>query len=98
MAMELKLPRRRLARIRCIQDCIECFRCNRPMPKSICYIPAQVEYRVTSNAKVTFLKEPKKQSGKVTSHNCPVDARIVASGEELCNADGQWVNALSVRI
>lgn len=94
--MELKSARRRLARIRCIQDCIECFRCNKALPKAVCYIPARVEYKVTKNSKISLYEVPSKSGAKVVSQSCANDARIFASAEELCNSEGQWVKVLSV--
>lgn len=96
---ELSLPRKRLAKIRCVHDCIECFRSNTSLPKAICYVPAEVEYKVDRNAKVTLYSEPsskQKQGDKVSELSCVAGAKVIASGEDYCNSQGQWICIIKV--
>ena len=95
---ELSFPRKRLAKIRCLQNCIECFRNNKPLPEAICYVPAEVEYKITKNAKVTLYSEPNKQCEKVSDRSVLTGHTLIASGEDLCNAQGQWIKAIRVCI
>ncbi|XP_013403036.1 E3 ubiquitin-protein ligase HECTD3 isoform X2 [Lingula anatina] len=92
--MSLDLPRRRLGRIRCLQQCILCFKEKRRLPESLCYVPARIEFKATGSFKVYAFEKPSKQSGKVTEILCESDTRIVGSGEEFCNSEGQWIKII----
>ena len=94
----LQAPRRRLARIRGLKECIECFRISKELPKCLCYIPASKEYRTIKCSKVTAYAEANKQSRKVGELACVADYRIFVSDEEMCNSHGQWGKFIKVVI
>ena len=93
---EGNLPRKRLARIRCLQDCIECFRHNGPLPKSLCYIPAEIEFKLAKNTGVSLYLEADQNSSKTLECVFDSDSQIFVSGEELCNSQGQWAKVVKV--
>ena len=90
------LSRRRLARIRCIKDCVRSFKHCKPPPKPLCYVPSEVEYQGNQNTKVVVYKEPTKKSSKVTEIVFNSETRVVVSGEELCNNEGEWGRVVKV--
>jgi len=93
---ELSDCRRRLARIRCVQECIECFRTSKSPPKALCFIPAVADYKVIKNFTAKLMKAPHKKCEKVSEVSFTIDQRIVVSGEEVCNLEGQWAQVLKI--
>ncbi|KAM4722366.1 E3 ubiquitin-protein ligase HECTD3 [Rhinophrynus dorsalis] len=97
-------PRWLFGQIRCVLECIECFRCARPLPDALCYVPGEVQYKIckdpnsSSSARslLTVWEAPgySKQNLKKLSR-ATVEVRkgtcVKATGEEYCNANGLWV-------
>ena len=94
---ELSECRRRLARIRCVQDCVECFKLIKPLPQALCFIPAEVEYRLAKPTSLLLFQGPSKKSEKASEVPCSADTRVYVSGEELCNAEGLWSKVIKVQ-
>ena len=90
--------RRRLARIRCLKECIECFRTSKELPESLCYIPKSKEYRTTKATKIIAYAEANKQSATVAELECVANHRILVSDEEFCNSQGQWGRFIKVTV
>ena len=104
---KLNPARSRLARIRCLDECVNCFRENLPLPESLCYIPSEVKYHLTKSTRLPLFEEPNKNSQQlevltVILPITPVDKNtegphiLVTSGEELCNSQGQWAKFIRV--
>ncbi|KAK3585008.1 hypothetical protein CHS0354_024922 [Potamilus streckersoni] len=89
--MSIPASRRRLARIRCLQECIQCFREQKKFPESLCYVPSEVEYSCTGKTVIKVYGETKKSSKKIRDLVCTSNSRIYASGEEHCNSSGKWL-------
>ncbi|KAL3869953.1 hypothetical protein ACJMK2_042573, partial [Sinanodonta woodiana] len=89
--MSIPASRRRLARIRCLQECIQCFREQKKLPESLCYVPSEVEYSCIGKTVIKVYRETKKNSKKIRDLVCTSNSRIFASGEEYCNSAGKWL-------
>ncbi|XP_069594098.1 E3 ubiquitin-protein ligase HECTD3 [Ranitomeya imitator] len=97
-------PRRLLAHIRCVLECIDCFRRAVPLPEVLCYVPGEVLYKIckdpstaaSARSLLTVWEAPgfSKQNLKKLSR-ATVEVRkgscIRATGEEYGNANGLWV-------
>ncbi|CAI9732140.1 E3 ubiquitin-protein ligase HECTD3-like isoform X2 [Octopus vulgaris] len=96
-----------LARIRCLNTCIQCLRQTRPLPDSLCYVPSQLEYRcvrsrIVDNDKSPFCSvdiytKPDLNSDKLPFSEELLLSRVVASGLEFCNSQGRWIKVLKVQ-
>ncbi|KAL3869955.1 hypothetical protein ACJMK2_042575 [Sinanodonta woodiana] len=89
--MSIPPSRRRLARIRCLQECIQCLREQKKLPESLCYVPSEVEYSYTGKTVIKVYGETTKNSKKIRDLVCTSNSRIFASGEEYCNSAGKWL-------
>ena len=97
MAMRsLSAPRRRLARIRCLQECITCLSDGKPLPNSSCYVPKELEYRSSNKNIIKLYSSPDTGSVVVKEYSCTQDSRFLVSGEELCNGQGKWLKVVKV--
>ncbi|XP_064625661.1 E3 ubiquitin-protein ligase HECTD3-like isoform X2 [Lineus longissimus] len=54
----LRLPHRRLARIRCLNDCIKAFKHNQSLPEALCYVPKQMEFVGAANTTLQMYMSP----------------------------------------
>ncbi|ELU04919.1 hypothetical protein CAPTEDRAFT_168000 [Capitella teleta] len=88
------LSSKRLARIRCLKECVECLRTCTELPKSLAYVPQSTEYRTTKASVVSAYAEADSRSRKVLDVACLVDHRLLVSAEEFCNGEGQWARLL----
>ncbi|XP_053549532.1 E3 ubiquitin-protein ligase HECTD3 isoform X2 [Bombina bombina] len=97
-------PHRLLGQIRCVLECIDCFRYAKPLPDALCYVPGEVQYKVCKDPSAStsgrtlltvweapgYLKQNLKKLSRAT-----VEVRkgscVRATGEEYCNANGLWV-------
>uniref|UniRef100_A0A8C5QNN2 E3 ubiquitin-protein ligase HECTD3 n=1 Tax=Leptobrachium leishanense TaxID=445787 RepID=A0A8C5QNN2_9ANUR len=97
-------PRRLLGQIRCVLECVDCFRRAQPLPESLCYIPGEVLYKVckdpsssaSARCLLTVWEAPgfSKQNLKKLSRSTVEVQKgscVRATGEEYCNANGLWV-------
>ena len=98
MGHELKPSRKRLARIRCLKECIECFKKNQALPPALCYVAAESEYVSVKPCNLCLYEEPNKSSPLLGEVACQSLHRIFVSGEYMCNALGQWCRYLRVSI
>ena len=98
MALQsLSAPRRRLARIRCLQECISCLSKGKPLPECICYVPLELEYRCPSKTSIKLYASADTSKEVVKEVACTAESRFIVSGEELCNAQGKWLKVRKVR-
>ena len=88
-----------LARIRCLQECIECFRDARVLPEALCYVPHQLEFKLSQKdasaiaTPLSVYKKPDKTGeciATLTSENCS-ENRVFVAGISMCNSQGQWL-------
>ncbi|XP_064606807.1 E3 ubiquitin-protein ligase HECTD3-like [Liolophura sinensis] len=90
--MSVPRARRRLARIRCLQDCADRFQENEPLPRSLCFVPSEVHFKCPNNSVIPLYSEPNKaKNKKVQEIICAADAKVIVSGEEFYNNFGKWV-------
>lgn len=89
--------RRRLARIRCLQDCIKSLLGRKPFPNALCYVPSEIEYKTNNKVTWKLYNEPKK-SGTIIKElqATPSSSRLIATGEDLCNSEGKWIHVVKV--
>ena len=91
-----------LARIRCLQECIRCFKEGLPLPEAICYVRDECPMKAAKHGKVTLhaSPEPSKQteSEKVVELLVGPEDIVYVSGEEYCNNQGQWAAVRRVRM
>ncbi|XP_038067988.1 E3 ubiquitin-protein ligase HECTD3-like [Patiria miniata] len=104
-----------LARIRCLQAGIESIRNATPLPKALCYVPGEIQFKIhpsfvaraaRANSGTRGRTPPKSPRVKLTVYaepnkECPADqqrhvycgksAKIVGTGEEMCNNFGSWI-------
>jgi len=87
-----------LARLRCLKNGIESLTKNEPLPRALCYVPAEVTYEPTRNDTVIVYTTPAKDRCKLSEIVCSTAHRMVVSGEELYTSEGQWARLLRVSI
>ena len=92
------VPRKRLARLRCLRESITCFRRNEPLPTALCYVPSQLENIVTRKAQISLFSEPDKKSKKPQVSTYLSGSSILTSGERVCNDQGLWAKLIEVEI
>ncbi|KAL8570039.1 hypothetical protein ACOMHN_036316 [Nucella lapillus] len=93
----LSVPRRRLAKIRCIQECISCLSDGKPLPESLCYVPLELEYRSPGKSTIKLYPTPDNKATVVKEVACTTDTWFMVSGEELCNGQGKWLKVRKVK-
>uniref|UniRef100_A0A8C5QDY3 E3 ubiquitin-protein ligase HECTD3 n=1 Tax=Leptobrachium leishanense TaxID=445787 RepID=A0A8C5QDY3_9ANUR len=97
-------PRRLLGQIRCVLECVDCFRRAQPLPESLCYVPGEVLYKVCKDPSsppsvrclLTVWEAPgfSKQNLKKLSRSTVEVQKgscVRATGDEYYNANGLWV-------
>lgn len=95
--MSLQVPRKRLARIRCLQDCIRCFKEGKKLPECVCYVPSEVKYQCNARCFIQVYSEPSVNSKRVRDLTGNAESTLSASGEEMCNAGGKWLKIRKFR-
>jgi len=95
---DVEAARKPLARLRCLQNSIECLTKNESLPPALCYVPAEVTYTVTRNDKMIVYSAAAKDRSKLSEISCSTGHFVVVSGEELYTSDGQWARLLKVCI
>ncbi|PIK42263.1 putative E3 ubiquitin-protein ligase HECTD3 [Apostichopus japonicus] len=91
-----------LAKIRCLQECIQKFHAALPLPEAFCYVPGQLQYKVTKlGEKIVVYSQPvninqhevsgKKSRHVIGSFHSTKDTVIEGSGEEVYTSAGQWM-------
>ncbi|CAN2390345.1 HECT domain containing E3 ubiquitin protein ligase 3, partial [Pristimantis euphronides] len=102
--MQDSSPRRLLGRVRCLLECVDCFRRAAPLPEPLCYVPGEVLYKLcrdpsappAARALLTVWEAPgySKQNLKRLLR-ATVEVRrgscVRATGDEYGNANGLWV-------
>ncbi|CAE1286121.1 HECTD3 [Acanthosepion pharaonis] len=81
---------RRLARIRCLHQCISCLKQAGPLPESLCYVPDRVEYKCIAGT-VDMYPKPDLNTDPIDSMTGVLLSRVIASGHEFCNNQGKWI-------
>ena len=103
--MSTSKARKRLACIRCVLDCVNCFKENKALPASLCFVPSQVEYVVSNDSgaitfphALHFWSCPSKIRGKLTGLIEIIDKNfsLTAHGEEFSNDEGDWIQVKKV--
>ena len=92
----IPVARRRIAKIRCLQDCLTSLKEKKPFPSCLCYVPSEVEYLTPNATTWTFLENPRRNAKVLHEFRASKESRLVASGEEFCNSDGKWLTVLKV--
>ena len=92
----LSAPRRRLAKIRCLQECISCLSEGKPLPESVCYVPLELEYRCPNKTNIKLYASADTTKAVVKEVACTAESGFIVSGEELCNAQGKWLKVRKV--
>lgn len=90
------MPRKRLARIRCLQDCIRCFKEGKKLPECVCYVPSEVRYQCNARCFIQVYSEPSVNSKRIRDLTGNAESTLCASGEEMCNAGGKWLKIFKV--
>ena len=98
VTMNIHRARRRIARIRCLQDCIQCFKSKRQLPECVCYVPSELNYTCNARSFIQVYKEPSTNSARIRDVTGGVESSLVVSGEEMCNAEGKWLKLKKVRL
>lgn len=93
--------RRRVARIRCLLECVKCLYERKALPESFCYVASEVEYRSQSKTTIRLFPEPKKAK-KLTGFQpkelqLTSESRLIATGEEFYDSQGKWLKLTKVR-
>ncbi|XP_046562104.1 E3 ubiquitin-protein ligase HECTD3-like [Haliotis rubra] len=92
--MLIPQARLRLARIRCLQECIDCFNTRKCLPESLCYVPAELVYHSPHKTSLTLTEEGTK---KTRQFSCTPESRLYVSGEELCDSQGKWIKVKKIQ-
>ncbi|XP_045157953.2 E3 ubiquitin-protein ligase HECTD3-like isoform X2 [Mercenaria mercenaria] len=95
--MNIQVPRKRLARIRCLQDCIRCFKEGRKLPECVCYVPSEVKYQCNARCFIQVYSEPSINSKRIRDLTGNAESTLSASGEEMCNAGGKWLKIIKFK-
>ena len=98
LSSEIQPTRRRLARIRCVKECVEQFRDHQPLPRSLCFVPAQLVYSTIKSVTVSVLSSPNVDASVIAEVKMSPKDRLLTTGEELCNSFGQWSRVSKVFI
>lgn len=88
--------RRKIARIRCLQDCIKSLQMNKPFPDCLCYVPSQLEYKASCKTIFKFLEEPNKSSKVIKEVAVTPSTMLLVSGEDMCTNEGKWIKVFKI--
>nr|XP_054765264.1 E3 ubiquitin-protein ligase HECTD3-like [Lytechinus pictus] len=83
-----------LARIRCLQECIECFRDSKELPEALCYVPSGLEFKLSPTAtRLNVYKKPDRQAECINTLTSETDNEntVYVAGLAMCNSQGQWL-------
>ena len=85
--------RKRLARIRCVFECVDSIRDGKELPDALCFVPGVVEYKFQSErtSPLVIRDSPSSSSAKLGEIPCKVRTRFTTSGEEYWNDEGLWL-------
>ncbi|CAB3977789.1 E3 ubiquitin- ligase HECTD3-like [Paramuricea clavata] len=85
--------RKRLARIRCVFECVESIRDGKELPDALCFVPGSVNYKFQSErtTSIVIRDSPSSSSAKIGEIPYKVSTRFTASGEEYWNDEGLWL-------
>ncbi|XP_052273526.1 E3 ubiquitin-protein ligase HECTD3-like [Dreissena polymorpha] len=89
--------RKRLAKIRCLQECIQCFKEKRKLPESLCYVASEIVYKCSPKCFIQVYSEPSTESKRIRDLNASSDSLVYVSGEEMCNAGGKWLKVVKFK-
>lgn len=90
--------RKRLARIRCLFDCVQSIRDGKELPDALCFVPNSVEHKIQSERSSMSLpikETPSLLAPKVGEIPHKVGTRITGTGEDYWNDEGQWLRITS---
>ncbi|KAK7101258.1 E3 ubiquitin-protein ligase HECTD3-like isoform X2 [Littorina saxatilis] len=94
----LSAPRRRLARIRCLQECITCLSEGKPLPESVGYVSLELEYRCPNKTSIKLYADVDTSKTVVKELSCTNESKFLVSGEELCNGQGKWLKVRKFKL
>ena len=86
--MNKEHARKRLARIRCVFDCIQAIIEGKELPDPLCFVPGDVEFKLQSERSAISLpirETPSLSAPTLCEIPHKVGTRIVASGEDYWN-------------
>lgn len=96
--MNKEHARKRLARIRCVFDCIQAIIEGKELPDPLCFVPGDVEFKLQSERSTISLpirETPSLLAPTLCEIPHKVGTRIVASGEDYWNDEGRWLQIAS---
>lgn len=96
VVMSLPSARRRLGRIRCVQETIASLIEGKPLPASLCYVPLELEYYSPGKSILKLHASHCTSSQIVKELVCTAESRLIVKGEELCNKHGKWLQIKKV--
>ena len=88
--------RKRLAKIRCLQDCILCLKEQRPLPECLSYVPSEIHYQCNARCFIQVYHEPDKDSKRIRDLTGSSESKLVASGEQMCCSGAKWLKVKKV--
>ncbi|XP_046853196.1 E3 ubiquitin-protein ligase HECTD3-like [Xenia sp. Carnegie-2017] len=88
--------RKRLARIRCVFECVESLREGKEFPDALCFVPNAVEYKFRSerSTSVVIRDLPTTSSAEIGEIPYKLSSKFSASGEEYWSDEGHWLRLL----
>ena len=95
---DISPARKSLARLRCVKESLDCLSNNKPLPRPLCYVAAEIEFIPSKTVVVAVYASPSKFSKKMAEVTCTTEHRLIVSGEELFTGDGQWAKLIKVRV
>lgn len=96
--MSKDYARKRLARIRCVFDCVQSIRDGKELPDALCFVPGDVELKLqseNSSAPLPIRESPSLSAPKIGEIPHKVGTKITVSGEDYWNDEGRWLNIAS---
>lgn len=96
--MKNEPARRRLARIRCLFDTINCIVKGKSLPPPLCFVASEVEFAVVDGSIETLpvFKKPSKNAEKIAEIASSTKVSLLASGDEYVNDEGAWLRLSQV--
>ncbi|XP_052776275.1 E3 ubiquitin-protein ligase HECTD3-like isoform X2 [Mya arenaria] len=95
--MNVSQHRKRLAFLRCLQECINCFKDRKKLPECLCYVPSEVIYKCTSLCFLQVYSEPSVDSIRIRDLKGSTDSIVTVTGEEMCNSGGKWLKVVKFK-
>ncbi|WAR23600.1 HECD3-like protein [Mya arenaria] len=97
--MNVSQHRKRLAFLRCLQECINCFKDRKKLPECLCYVPSEVIYKCTSLCFLQVYSEPSVDSIRIRDLKGSTDSIFKAnpSAEDIVFDTDAWILLFSCK-